>query len=323
MTERQAKQRFVWPPRPVEVMTQEAPLSAAPPERAGQLPGAAVDETAPESTLSGAARGLYEIESVWLGLVSPPWATRAALAGWQPDRPGSACPRCGTSVGPHELLSSDRLGTHCPACATSRLPWSRFIRLAEYEGALREAIHELKFSAFREVGHELGLLLGRRIAAELDRRGVPRELVAIVPMPTTFRRRLFRGIDHTGAIARAVREVTGGRLVRALSRLHRPSQVEVAPSERKSNVAGVFRRERGVDLRGMVAVVVDDVATTGATMTAACRELGAGERKNSAKAGERVQKGGEIGGLPREVWAAVLGVTPDQTWRGVGGMGGG
>src|SRR4051812_1433546 len=103
--------------------------------------------------------------------------------------------------------------------------------------------------------------------------GVAREKLLLGAVPSEFRRRLARGSDHTLVVARGVQQVTGGRIVRALARAHRPSQVGLPMTERRRNVAGTMRLRNGQDLAGCTVVVLDDVRTTGATMIEACRAL--------------------------------------------------
>lgn len=286
--------RFVWPPRPAPVdVGVGAPAEAVVDAAAS---GAVVGGGGPRGEAAGAAvRGSVwgAVERVWLGLAAPPWRVRAAEAGWAPDGPGAYCGRCGTTVGPHEAD-----GDGCVACRGRRLPWDRFVRLGEYAGVLREAVVEVKFTRWRRLGDELGRLLGAAVLGALRGAGVDLGRVVIVPVPTTFRRRVWRGIDHSLVIARGVSRASGLPVERLLEREHRPSQLEVAPSRRAANVAGSMRARAGARVRGRVVVLVDDVRTTGATMAAASRAV----RKAKVEGDEAGVAG---------VWAAVVGVTPE------------
>lgn len=259
-------------------------------------PGGSDERTRADDATAVAARGERSawgwIERDWLGVRAVSLRDRAVEAGWSPDGTGAYCPRCATSVGQFE---ADAAG--CSVCREKRLAWNGAFRVGPYEGVLRDAVMELKFTAWRRVGREMGAMLGEAVAMGLRGRGVDPRLAVVVPVPTTFRRRMSRGVHHTLVLAREVASVCGGRVERGLSRKHRPTQTSLPRSERARNMVGVFRvrgPERLAELAasGRVFVVVDDVRTTGATMTAACRALRAG--------------------LPRgaEVFAGVVAVTP-------------
>jgi len=261
---------FRWPP--AEPGGPERPGPAAP-------TGVATAPTATRSVWRDLAR-------VWLAPSAAPVDERAAAAGWAPEALGAWCDRCGVSVGPHE---ENEFG--CAACRGSRPPWGRVVRLGEHAGPLRDWVHEVKFARFRTLGVSLGRTLGRRV---IEAGGEGSEWL-IVPAPTTRRRRLARGVDHAGAIAAGVAAETGWPVRRLLARRHRPSQTSLPASERKRNAAGAFRRRGGAGLAGARVLVVDDVMTTGATASAACRALVKG-----LKPGER----------PGTVWVAVVAVAP-------------
>lgn len=284
---------FVWPPAPVvdppfdaddrteEARIEPGPLISALPSR-------------------GPRTWWWEIERTWLGLASAPFERRAAEAGWTADPSAAYCPRCASTVGPFETRSGDAASAAdgCSSCRELRVPWSRALRLGPYSGLLRDAILELKFTRFRAVGVALGRLLGRAIAAEAERAEIPVTRLALVPVPTTWRRFLARGIDHTAVLASAASREIGCPVVRALSRRHRPAQTTVSPGVRLANVRGAFRprlRDWPADL---VPVVIDDVRTTGATLLAATKALASiillePERK--------------------VIWVASVGVTPARS----------
>jgi len=226
---------------------------------------------------------------VFLGLTRPTFAERAADAGWRPDDPGMYCSRCAHTVGPHEAD-----GAGCSRCRGVKLPWARATRLGPYTGLLREAIHEVKFSAWRRLGTDLGTLLGRQLRPMLP--CPPREVV-VIPVPSTFRRRLIRGIDHTAAIAKAACRVIGGTYAPALRRRHRPPQVGLSNTDRRRNVAGTMALRGYPRFDGLTLLVIDDVRTTGATMGEACKALLRGLKRR--------------GQTPAQVWACTLAVVEE------------
>lgn len=266
---------FVWPPK------------------AGPLADTAHGQPAPEPALrprSPLAEWLLTVERCWLAPTALPLELRAREAGWAPDEPGDYCPRCGETTGPHE---ADEFG--CAACRDDRLPWSRFVRIGEYRGDLAGCVQEVKFTRWRRLGIDLGRTLGRQLIREgLRPAGRAGEPVAVVPIPSSFRRRLVRGIDHAATIARGVAEELDAPVVEALRARTRPSQRSVVPSQRKRNAARAFRPRRGVVLTGWTVVLVDDVRTSGATLRAAARALR------------------PLGASSRAVWVATVAVTPRE-----------
>jgi predicted amidophosphoribosyltransferase len=232
-----------------------------------------------------------------LGLARPPLAERIAASGWEPDEPRVYCRRCVLIVGPHEAVV-----TGCSRCRGKRFPWGRIVRLGPYEGLLRECVQEVKFTRWRRLGHELGVLLGRSLASTIEAEGAGE--CVVVPVPCSFRRRLARGIDHSLVLARGVAAGSGLPIVRALARSHRPTQLSVPAGQRAANVAGSIRVRGAPDLAGRTVVLIDDVTTTRATLLACAKALGSWRKPSGGK---------EIGQPPR-IWAAVVAVTrhPDE-----------
>lgn len=277
-------------------------------------PAPSLDEGTPPAPHRGPLLDLWNgLQRTWLDLSAPPLAERAAAAGFSADRPSAYCSRCGHSTGPFEATAAG-----CPACAGKRFPWARIVRLGEYRPPLTTFIHEVKFTRWRRLGVDLGTLLGESVNASLAPHKARGALppVVIVPVPITFRRRLVRGVDHTGAIASGLARATGGEVVYALSRRHRPSQVSLPISERAANVAQSIYPKKGIDLGGSLVIVVDDVTTTGATLRAACRAVrkccSPPPKSGTAHAQAR----------PPIVWGAVLAVTPVPGRRNAPGHGG-
>lgn len=323
-------ERFVWPPGPRDLspttVASKPSNSTTPRAKAAGTPTPRpTPETAPATPSPNLARGpsaqsevssplpgpsfrwhrareaALEVERFWLGMEAAPLLHRVrACAGHQES--DLACPRCGGPVGAYEAGEDG-----CQSCAGERLPWKRLVRLGQYEDDLREAIQELKFGAWRRIGDELGQLLGRRLAEEAAAAGIPAARIALVPVPTTFRRRMGRGVDHTLVLARGMARAGGFEIVRALHRRHGPSQLDVPPSRRRANVAGVYRVRRRADLGGRVAVLVDDVRTSGATLRSCGSVLRRGVCRGSGRiAHER---------RPAEIWATVVGVAADHDRR--------
>ena len=145
----------------------------------------------------------------------------------------------------------------------------------EKSGAVQALAHSLKYDGFTTVG----VVLGKKLGQVMNDRGVKGDLLIPVPLHSIKRRE--RGFNQAERIAAGISRVTGIPLkARALRRTrHTQTQTKLGLEERKQNVAGAFEAEDHMRPRinGAVCILVDDVITTGATITS-CGEalLGAG-----------------------------------------------
>lgn len=141
---------------------------------------------------------------------------------------------------------------------------------ASYGGAIARAIHRFKYQGERALAAELGALVADRVAADLARGAV---LDVVVPAVLHEQRARDRGYDQARLLAAVVAEHCGLPLRAPLRRIRgsRP-QVELDRRARAANVRGSFVAEAGA-LRGLRAALIDDVATTGATLAAAAGAL--------------------------------------------------
>jgi ComF family protein len=146
----------------------------------------------------------------------------------------------------------------CPACRLTERPVARARAIGPYDGRLRDIIHALKYGERRTVARRLSALMaaaGPDVLAGAD---------AVVPVPLHWRRRHSRGFNQAALLAEPL-----GLPVRHLLRRCRStrSQVDLPAEARHTNVAGAFGIRRGARMPETV-ILVDDVATTGATLDA-------------------------------------------------------
>jgi ComF family protein len=152
---------------------------------------------------------------------------------------------------------------------------SRAAALGAHDGTLRRIVHGFKFGRCATLAIPLGGLLRDRHAAILA--GVD----FVVPVPLHASRRRRRGFDQAVELARRL----GPPLLCALRRRRRTlPQATLGAHVRSANVAGAFAPSARLwlpagrrALKGARVVLVDDVWTTGATLSA-CAEvlIGAG-----------------------------------------------
>ena len=146
---------------------------------------------------------------------------------------------------------------------------------ASFRGTVRAALHAMKYGAEQRLAGPLGQAVARRWA----RVGAGGDLVVHVPVHADRRR--VRGYDQAELIARSAARALGLPHRSVLER-HRATaaQFDLDRRDRASNVVGAFRvrperRESraGSELRGRWVVLVDDVLTTGATLSACATAL--------------------------------------------------
>ena len=136
--------------------------------------------------------------------------------------------------------------------------------------ALGLLVRGLKFSGYREVGRLLGLLVAPRLREVVSVSRASR--VVLVPVPLSRWRLNKRGFNQAEEIARGIALETGWPVVsHALKRRHRRPQSDLDRADRLHNVRGAFSLRDPDSLRGQAIVFIDDVFTTGATLSA-CRE---------------------------------------------------
>lgn len=143
-----------------------------------------------------------------------------------------------------------------------------------YQGAVREAVHALKYRGLSALATAMA-----RPMAEVLRAWAP-PVEAVVPVPLAGGRRRLRGYNQSEALARAVGKLAGLLVEPRALRRARPSP----PQARSADEAARWENVRGAYAPGPRPVqggvlLIDDVMTTGATLDAcarALREAGAG-----------------------------------------------
>jgi ComF family protein len=144
-----------------------------------------------------------------------------------------------------------------------------------YEGAARTAVLTLKFRS----GRYLAPLMGELLCDALDRRPLQADIV--VPVPLAPGRLRQRGFNQAALLAEYVAAGVGGVLAAdALERRARPAQQTLGAAARLANLTGTITCARPDEIAAKHVLIVDDVVTTGATVSACAETLAeAGARR--------------------------------------------
>ena len=148
---------------------------------------------------------------------------------------------------------------------------------APFGGIVRTALHQLKYGAETRLAVPLGAAIARRwarVAAGGD---------VLIPVPVHADRARQRGYDQAELIARAAARDLGLPCAPILERARATvAQFDLDRATRATNVRGAFRlkprlgdpsADAASPLAGRWVVLVDDVATTGATLSACAAPL--------------------------------------------------
>ena len=161
----------------------------------------------------------------------------------------------------------------------------------EKEGAFQHIAHGLKYQGFQSLGVELG----RRIGEQMRDWGVAGDI--LIPIPLHKIKFRERGYNQAEMIARGISEVTGIQLRVDIvgRRKHTQTQTQLNLDERTENMEEAFEIDHGELVENRVCLIVDDVITTGATISSCSAELlKAGATRVVAASAALAQKGAAV-----------------------------
>ena len=206
-----------------------------------------------------------------------------------------ACTICSASVGLHEYLCADcesKLSRIVPPfCAKCSEPFDGAITttFACANCAHRVLYFEAAVSAYRSRGIARHVILNFKygkqihlrhlvsrwlIAAFDDSRLRERRFDAIVPVPLHPARQRERGFNQAGLLAERLGPHLGIPVRAALERVHyTTTQTAFDRAERIQNLRHAFRLREKVDVRKLDVLLIDDVLTTGSTLSECARVL--------------------------------------------------
>lgn len=150
-------------------------------------------------------------------------------------------------------------------------PFDRSRAAVAYSGVAREMVQGLKYNDRTDLAPWMArwmMRAGTELLADAE---------VIVPVPLHWRRFFSRRFNQSAELARAIARLSEKPFEPlAVKRVKRTAQqVGLGQREREDNVRGAFKvpPEKDIAVRGRRVLVVDDVYTTGATVSAVAKVL--------------------------------------------------
>ena len=177
---------------------------------------------------------------------------------------GQYFPTCGLDGSAYAVF--DR---RCPQCVNERFHFDQLLRCGVYDLGFRDMI-----LAFKNGRTEMDTVLGPMAGHMLQGHPLAGEIQVFVPVPLHWTRRMGRGYNQAQLLARALR-FRGIPVSMTLKRKRRtlPQPVAGSVGARRRNVEGAFAVGRPASIQGRCVCVVDDIKTTGATLSECARIL--------------------------------------------------
>jgi ComF family protein len=190
---------------------------------------------------------------------------------------GGVCSICGERLVSPYAFSGDSGEPRCGLCRRLEPSFARAAAYGSYDGGLRELIHLLKYQQVRPAAKVLGRMLAEVIAGLGPSFG--KSAVLVVPVPLHASKLRQRGFNQSELVARAALELrpVGDRLPLGSHVLERrretQSQTGLTRHQRRENIRGAFAVAKPDAVAGCEVLLVDDVFTTGTTVSECARIL--------------------------------------------------
>lgn len=190
--------------------------------------------------------------------------------------------RIGDLLWPNRCILCDGLlreGDMCLTCANAagvyfHNPWKiphvkEWTAMWQYSGVVRGSLIRCKFHRRRSYCG----VYGRELAKKLRNASFSYDVITWVPV--SFLRRWERGYDQVELIAKQASQELDADAVETLHKhRHNRRQARIRGREaRIANVRGVYRAVEPERFRGKRVLLIDDIVTTGATVSEAARIL--------------------------------------------------
>ncbi len=162
----------------------------------------------------------------------------------------------------------------CANCAHRRLYFESAVASYRSRGIVRDLVHQFKYG--RQI--HLRRPIASWLSATLDDpRLQGRRFDMVVPVPLHPARKRERGFNQAELIAELLCASAALTMATPLERIrYTTTQTVFDRAERMENLRDAFRLRKKSDVRGLRVLLIDDVLTTGSTLSECARVLKAG-----------------------------------------------
>ncbi|MFH1228180.1 MAG: ComF family protein [Planctomycetota bacterium] len=176
----------------------------------------------------------------------------------------NACPKCGLDLGPYTEGN-----VLCRDCAIHKPRFDKAFAVARYDGIMRNVILKLKYQKDKPLAVPLSRLAAKTIEESKEKTDL------IMPVPLCRTKLKERGFNQSKLLAEGVANILKIKLSsdNILKIKETRDQAGLDGSARRENLKDAFSVSRPSEIKDKKVLLVDDVLTTGTTISEISRVL--------------------------------------------------
>lgn len=178
-------------------------------------------------------------------------------------------PFCATCSEPFDGAMSETFS--CANCAHRKLHFECAVSSYRSRGTVRKIVHNFKYGRQIQLRFPIADWLGETLD---DPRLRGRRFDIVVPVPLHPTRKRERGFNQAELLAELLCARSSLTMRPVLERIrYTTTQTVFDRAERMENLRDAFRLRKKTDVRGLRVLLIDDVLTTGSTLSECARVL--------------------------------------------------
>lgn len=157
---------------------------------------------------------------------------------------------------------------YCPSCSYDKFGFDKAVSVFEYRAPVDKLIKSLKYGGNKYISH----LLARYMSEKFIYNFSDAEVITFVPC--TVKRLKERGFNQAELLAKELSGLCGAEVKSLIEKVEETDeQVGLTAEKRRKNLVKAFKVKDKKEVEGKRIVIVDDVMTTGSTVTAVSEKL--------------------------------------------------